>query len=67
MDKNKLKYFPIIGMFYGIPFIKNPTKPENFKSTLKYQLERFLQVMYHMISVVVLNFLIIIIFVLLTH
>jgi len=61
------KYIPIVGMFYGIPFIKNPTEPTNFKTTLKYQLQRFLQVMYHIISVVTLDFLLILIYFVLTH
>jgi hypothetical protein len=68
MDKSKMKYVPLIGMFYkGIPFVKNPTEPTDFKSTLKYHTQRFWKTMYHIILIVVLNFLLIIIFFLLTH
>lgn len=61
------KYIPIVGMFYGIPFIKNPTEPKDFKSMMKYSLEHFLQGFYHFGTVIILNFLIILTYILLTR
>ena len=67
MNKNKLKYIPIVGMFYGNPFFKNPTIPVDFKTDIKSKLEDFVKTLYHMITMGIVVIILMVITFLLTH
>ena len=51
--KNILKYIPILGIWIGLPFIKNPTIPTDEKTHQIALKEQFLGMLYHFVSIIV--------------
>ena len=51
-SRDKLKYIPLFGMLWGVPFFKNETElySGEFTQNLKYSWQHFVCVLYHIFS-----------------
>lgn len=50
--KNILKYVPFLGLWFGVPFVKNPTKPVDEKTHQIAMKEGFATLLYHFMFII---------------